>query len=64
MGGDAIPEPILHDEPSNVETVELCSERKDGVRCALLKDHLGPHEGVGLQGIVEWPSVVPCSDGR
>ena len=56
MSGDAIPEPILHDEPSNVQTVELCSERHDGVRCALLKGHGGPHEGLGLNGVLQWES--------
>ena len=54
MRGDAIPELIASDEPSNVQTVELCSERHENARCMLLRNHEGPHECLGMHGPISW----------
>ncbi len=53
---DAIPELIVIDERSRRETIELCNDEQDGLRCTLEKGHAGLHECVAYQGKTRWPA--------
>lgn len=53
---NGVPELIVCDEWSKRETLELCSDPMDGLRCMLVKGHAGMHEGLGTQGPARWPS--------
>jgi hypothetical protein len=54
MQRDGVPEPILRNEHSRAQTVELCGDERGGFRCTLGKDHMGTHECVGLRGPMRW----------
>jgi len=51
---DAVPELIVIDERSKRETIELCADEQDGLRCMLTKGHTGTHECLAYQGSVRW----------
>lgn len=54
MKSNAVPELIVIDERSKRQTVELCGDEGQGVRCTLLKGHPGTHECLALRGPVRW----------
>ena len=54
---DAAPEPILFDERSKRQTVELCGDSAGGLRCTLLKEHTGPHECLATRGPMQWDTA-------
>lgn len=51
---DAIPELIVIDERSKRETVELCGDESEGLRCTLTKGHIGWHECLAMEGQARW----------
>ncbi len=54
MRSDAVPELIVIDERSRRQTVELCGDEREGLRCTRMKEHDGSHECLGLKGPVSW----------
>ena len=53
---DGVPELIVVDEWSKRETVELCGDPMEGLRCMLLKRHAGMHECLANRGPARWLS--------
>jgi hypothetical protein len=51
---NAVPDSIVVDEHSKRQTVELCGDDADGLRCTLMKDHTGPHECLATRGPMRW----------
>jgi len=53
---DGIPELIVIDERSRRETIELCGDEQQGLRCMRDKGHDGPHESLANAGRSRWLS--------
>ena len=53
---DAVPEPLVSDELSRRQTIELCGDEQQGLRCMLTKGHDGMHECLAYAGPARWVS--------
>lgn len=51
---DGIPQLIVIEERSKRQTVELCGNESQGLRCGLAKGHPGFHECLTLEGPARW----------
>ncbi len=54
--GDAIPGLIVIDERSKRQTIELCGDEQQGLRCMLQKGHADMHECLANTGPMRWAS--------
>ncbi len=53
---DGLPKLIVMEERSKRETLELCGDEQNGLRCMLVKGHGGLHECLASAGVTRWPS--------
>ena len=53
---DGVPDLIIINERSKRETLELCGDELEGLRCMLIKEHPGEHECLANKGTARWLS--------
>ncbi len=59
--GDEIPELMVIDEHGKRDTIELCGDEQQGLRCMLTKGHDGMHECLANPQPMRWMSSTVTS---